>query len=113
MIITNKPDEIAHILKSGGIIAYPTEAVWGIGCDPFNEKAVRKILRLKSRPIEKGMILIAGHPEHLQPWCHTLSPILANKLISPCTSPTTWIVEDQSIAPLWIRGRFHSTGNPG
>uniref|UniRef100_UPI0031B6BE9C L-threonylcarbamoyladenylate synthase n=1 Tax=Stenotrophomonas maltophilia TaxID=40324 RepID=UPI0031B6BE9C len=49
-------------------LAYPTEAVCGLGCDPFNEQAFQKILELKQRPIEKGVILLAGHisqVEHL------------------------------------------------
>ena len=42
-------------LSAGGVIAYPTEAVWGLGCDPFNEKAVMKLLEIKNRPVEKGL----------------------------------------------------------
>ncbi|MEP3562815.1 MAG: Sua5/YciO/YrdC/YwlC family protein, partial [Marinobacter sp.] len=45
---------------SGGVIAYPTEAVWGLGCDPWNLQAVERILELKQRPMEKGMILVAS-----------------------------------------------------
>ncbi len=48
-------------LKQGGVIAYPTEAVWGLGCDPFNEQAVLKLLALKQRPMAKGLILIAAN----------------------------------------------------
>jgi L-threonylcarbamoyladenylate synthase len=47
-------------LRNGGVIAYPTEAVYGLGCDPANVFAVQKILDLKQRPIEKGLILIAA-----------------------------------------------------
>lgn len=109
MIITKNPNDIADTLKQGGIIAYPTEAVWGIGCDPFNEKAVNKILKLKERAIEKGMILIVGDPDQLTPWSNNLSPALAKRLTTPCHSPTTWVVNDNSIAPTWIRGAFNST----
>lgn len=45
-------------LKDGKLLAYPTESVWGIGCDAFNENAVRQILAIKNRPIEKGMIVV-------------------------------------------------------
>lgn len=109
MILTSDPNRIAQVLQTGGVIAYPTEAVWGIGCDPFNEQAVKKVLHLKSRPIEKGMILIAGHPNQLQPWQDSLTAELAQKLITPCAQPTTWVVEDHNIAPAWIRGKFTST----
>ena len=47
-------------LNQGKLVAYPTEAVWGIGCDPFNESAVRKILAIKQRPAKKGLILVAA-----------------------------------------------------
>ena len=46
------------VLKRQGVISYPTEGVWGLGCDPMSEVAVRKVLRLKNRSISKGLILI-------------------------------------------------------
>ncbi|MDN6319504.1 MAG: Sua5/YciO/YrdC/YwlC family protein, partial [Marinobacter sp.] len=48
------------VILRGGVIAYPTEAVWGLGCDPWNLSAVTRILTLKNRPVEKGMILVAS-----------------------------------------------------
>lgn len=50
----------AHRLKEGSVIAYPTEAVWALGCDLLNKQACLDLLRIKLRPIQKGMILIAG-----------------------------------------------------
>lgn len=50
----------AESFESGGLIAYPTEAVFGLGCDPANEAAVHKLLAVKQRPIEKGLILLAA-----------------------------------------------------
>lgn len=58
-MITTSVAEAAECLKKGQVLAYPTEAVWGLGCDPFNEQAFHEILRLKQRPIEKGVILLA------------------------------------------------------
>jgi len=55
-------------LRAGGVIAYPTEAVWGLGCDPSHEAAVHMVLRLKQRPIEKGMILVAADLPQLEGW---------------------------------------------
>ena len=51
----------ATVLQDEGVVAYPTEAVWGLGCDPWSEYAVQKILRLKRRSETKGLILIAHH----------------------------------------------------
>ena len=52
--------QATQILKEGGVVAYPTEAVWGLGCDPWSEAGVEKILRLKNRHVDKGLILIAS-----------------------------------------------------
>jgi L-threonylcarbamoyladenylate synthase len=55
------------VLKSGGLILYPTDTVWGIGCDATNDKAVEKLFRLKQRPCDKAMIvLVADEREVLQ-----------------------------------------------
>ncbi|MGZ4970158.1 MAG: Sua5/YciO/YrdC/YwlC family protein [Methylobacter sp.] len=58
----------ARHLKAGAVIAYPTEAVYGLGCDPLNEAAVMTLLDVKQRPIEKGLILIASSLEQLRPY---------------------------------------------
>ena len=55
-------------LKQGKLIAYPTESVFGIGCDPNNLTAIKSLLQLKSRPASKGLILIAGDISQLEPW---------------------------------------------
>ncbi|QDO99892.1 threonylcarbamoyl-AMP synthase [Thalassotalea sp. PS06] len=56
------------IFSEGGIIAYPTEAVFGLGCDPDNEQAIEKLLTIKQRPKEKGLILLAGNYSQLLPY---------------------------------------------
>jgi len=100
--------ELASIIQKGGVIGYPTEAVWGLGCDPFNESAVRRILALKSRSESKGLILIAGAQEELTPWLTTLDSDAAARLISINETPTSWTVPDTKIAPSWIRGEHNS-----
>ncbi|MEY8199795.1 MAG: L-threonylcarbamoyladenylate synthase [Colwellia sp.] len=61
-------EEAAQIFAQGGIIAYPTEAVFGLGCDPDNEDALKRLLKLKKRPTEKGLILLAGSYSQLLPY---------------------------------------------
>ena len=56
------------LLNNEHVIAYPTEAVFGVGCDPDSEKAVMSLLALKQRPVEKGLILIAANFEQLKPY---------------------------------------------
>lgn len=108
MIITSSATDIALILKQGGVIAYPTEAVWGLGCDPYNEVAVKRILTLKQRAMEKGLILIAGHQQELTPWQAPLSQTQFATLTSMTHRPTSWVVPDQTIAPTWVRGQHAS-----
>jgi len=54
--------------KQGGILAYPTEAVFGLGCDPDNAEAIKKLLKLKKRPQSKGLILLAANYSQLLPY---------------------------------------------
>ena len=54
--------------QQGDIIAYPTEAVFGLGCDPDNQAAVEKLLAIKQRPVEKGLILLAANYSQLLPY---------------------------------------------
>ena len=54
-------------LHRGGVIAYPTEAVWGLGCDPFDEAAVMRLLALKQREVAKGLNLVGLKRAGFQP----------------------------------------------
>ena len=73
-------DAVQQFLQAGNLLAYPTEAVWGIGCDPFNETAVKQILAIKQRPIEKGMIVITGDIAHIQPFLQPLPQQVVNTI---------------------------------
>ena len=61
MIGSWRIQQVARVVRAGGVIAYPTEAVWGLGCDPWAADAVQRLLELKMRPMEKGLILVAAH----------------------------------------------------
>lgn len=90
-------------------MAYPTDTVWGLGCDPFNEGAVRRILALKGRPEDKGLILVVAAPEQLGALYGSLSRQVRQRLAAPTERPTTWLVPDaHGHIPAWIRGRFSS-----
>ncbi|TYL46812.1 L-threonylcarbamoyladenylate synthase [Marinomonas sp. IMCC 4694] len=99
---------LADIIRQGGVIAYPTEGVWGLGCDPFNHAAVKRILALKDRPESKGLILIAGEANALSAWKETLDAAAYQRLISDNAMPTSWVVPDTHIAPSWVRGEHQS-----
>lgn len=65
---TSTIEHAAEVFCQGGIIAYPTEAVFGLGCDPDNDGAVRKLLSLKQRSVDKGLILLAANYSQLLPY---------------------------------------------
>lgn len=102
--------QAAKIIRAGGIIAYPTEAVFGLGCDPMNEAAVDKLLALKQRPRDKGLILIAAEFAQLE---HFLDPpdampldTIMGTVMSTWPGPITWLIPARAHAPTWLRGRF-------
>ena len=97
-----------HQLHLQGVIAYPTEAVWGLGCDPYSYSAVVKILTLKNRPKHKGVILIACDWQQLAPFTEGLTGLQLDQLKQPNSKPTTWLIPHNGAAPDWIVGE-HDT----
>lgn len=95
-------------LFAGGVIAYPTEGVWGIGCDPFNERAVAELLAIKGRTPEKGLILVAASIAQFAPFLEGLTPAQMAQLDASWPGPHTWLVPDNGTAPAWIRGSHAS-----
>lgn len=95
-------------LRQGEVIAYPTEGVWGLGCDPFNEVAVMQLLALKQRPVNKGLILVASDIEQFSPLLASLDATQQQALQNSWPGPNTWLVPDQGMipewAPYWITG---------
>ena len=92
-------------LKLGKVIAYPSEGVWGLGCDPQNEEAVYKLLKLKKRPVSKGLILVGSNLEQMKRYININK--YKEKLISKWPGPHTWIVPTAD-TPIWIRGKSNS-----
>lgn len=94
------------VLHDGGVIAYPTEAVWGLGCDPLNETAVLRLLAIKQRPVEKGLILIASRLLQLQGFINlTALPVDRTEAVrASWPGPHTWVMPASVTAPRWITG---------
>ncbi len=90
-------------LKQGGIIAYPTEAVYGLGCDPLNPEAVMRLLALKQRSMDKGLILIASDIAMILDWI-MLTPAIIQQLQQTYAYPITWLIPCPESVPQWIRG---------
>ncbi len=105
MLITKNSQELISIFESGGVFAYPTEAVYGLGCDPDNEAAVLKLLKVKQRPVSKGLILVAADFSQVEKYVKEITPAQL-----PFTKPsaTTFIFPAKESAPKWITGDFDS-----
>jgi len=93
--IINKTIEV---LESGGIILYPTDTIWGIGCDATNENAINKIYEIKKRQKNKPLILLIHDVKLLEKYISNV-PKIASKLIQNSTQPTTIIYENPKNLP--------------
>jgi len=93
----------AHIIRNGGIIAYPTDTVYGLGCDPYNADAVEKVNQIKQRPPHKHFILLASDIQLVQLLFDSNDK--QKKLITESSEPTSWIVNANSKAPDWLTNK--------
>ncbi len=96
--------QAARHVAAGGIIAYPTEAVYGLGCDPRDGDAVLRLLALKQRPLAKGLILIAARYQDLQPYIAALPARTRSKVFKNWPGPVTWLLPARPEVPCWLRG---------
>ncbi|MGH1472017.1 MAG: L-threonylcarbamoyladenylate synthase [Cellvibrionaceae bacterium] len=104
-----KVQQAASAMMTGGVIAYPTESVWGLGCDPNNAHAVKRILTIKKRPAEKGLILVAANIEQFSPYLVDLSDSQLAQLQQTWPGPVTWLIPDiHHRVPHYIKGDFET-----
>lgn len=99
---------VCRTLRAGGVIAYPTEAVWGLGCEPFDEDACRRLLALKRRDWRKGLIVIAADVAQLQPYLGALDAAQLKPALDSWPGPATWLVPAAPTVPSWVRGEHDS-----
>ena len=93
------------LLRRGGVIAYATESVWGLGCDPFNGDAVERIMRIKGRDRAKGVIVIASDLDQIFPLLGDLSSEQRALLDSTWPGPVTWLAPVTDAVPSWLKGQ--------
>jgi len=91
-------------LNQGGVIAYPTEGVFGLGCDPWNIQAVIRLLAIKQRPWQKGLVIIAADFNQLQDFIAPVSPEILKKLEVTWPGPITWLLPVNSNLPRYLSG---------
>jgi L-threonylcarbamoyladenylate synthase len=99
-------DSAVATLTQGGVIAYPTEAVWGLGCDPRQQAAVLRLLEIKRRPVDKGVIVVAASVDVLHAWVDmdALAPARRQEVLASWPGPHTWILPITAQAPRWVTG---------
>lgn len=97
-----------ELVRKGQIIAYPTEAVYGLGCDPFNEEAVHAILRMKQRPVEKGLIVLIAHWDQLPLLIEDIPDKAWEPIKNTWPGPVTWIFPKAKMLPSFVSGE-HQT----
>ncbi|ROP48518.1 L-threonylcarbamoyladenylate synthase [Enterobacter sp. BIGb0383] len=102
--------QTVDVLHNNQVIAYPTEAVFGVGCDPDSEEAVMRLLALKQRPVEKGLILIAADFEQLKPYIDDsqLTEDQRQAIFACWPGPVTFVFPARATTPNWLTGRFDS-----
>ena len=86
-------DKALEVLKNGGIILYPTDTIWGIGCDATNTEAVKRIFELKQREDAKAMLMLVGSEGQLQQFVKEV-PDVAWQLIDSAVNPLTIIYDE-------------------
>lgn len=99
-------DPIVEAFNAGKLLVYPTEAVMGIGCDPDNKEAVYRVLEVKQRSVDKGVILIAANYSQLLPYVND-SAIRQDKrtdIFSSWPGANTWLLPKSDTAPVWVTG---------
>jgi L-threonylcarbamoyladenylate synthase len=100
----------ARVIAAGGVVAYPTEAVYGLGCDPWDQAAVARILAIKHRDPAKGLILIAADLSQLLPFVCVDAPGLPPgrmpEVLASWPGPNTWLLPVRPQTPDWLTGRF-------
>ena len=99
---------LAAHLRRGGLIAYPTESCYGLGCDPDNRRAVQRLLKLKQRPQHKGLILIAASYRQVARYLQPLTPDQQQQLHHAGAQAITYLMPSLATTPRWLRGS-HAT----
>lgn len=97
-------ENAVKLLQAGKIIGYPTEAVFGLGCDPFNQSAVQELLHVKHRPVEKGVILAASSIEQIEDLVRICNEPWEQKVRDSWPGPVTWVLPVKQSMPSWVTG---------
>jgi len=90
--MTDDINQALEVLKKGGVILYPTDTIWGLGCDATNAEAVKRVYEIKQRADNKSMIVLIDHPGRISGYIDEL-PEIALQLVEVADKPLTLILE--------------------
>lgn len=109
-ILTRRVDAAARCIRDGGVVAYPAEACFGLGCHPDAEQALERIRRLKDRSESQGFILVADRLQRLLPWLDwaALTGEQQQRVLESWPGPVTWLIPASGRSRSSLRGRFSS-----
>jgi L-threonylcarbamoyladenylate synthase len=102
--VSGEADALRAYLRRGGLIAYPTESCYGLGCDPRNPRALRRLIRLKGRSAAKGLLLITDHFKRLHPFIRPLNATDRARMARSWPGPVTWVVPASAACPPLLTG---------
>ncbi len=102
--MTGQLEAACQSLARGGVVAYPTEGVFGLGCDPHDTATVQRILALKERPVHKGLILIADRADALVDWLGPIDVPMWQRVAQTWPGPVTWLMPAAATTPREVRG---------
>lgn len=96
------------ILARGGLLVYPTEGVFGIGCDPDNSLALSRLIHVKQRDPQKGLILVAANLQQLLPYIQwsVLEPQVQEQIVASWPGPHTWLIPAAQVTDKLLTGQF-------
>ena len=94
---------LKRFIINGGVVAYPTESCFGLGCDPHNLRAIKKLNILKKRPVNKNFILISSKLNQIKKMLQELNNSKIKNLNMKWPGPHTWLIEANHKCPSWLR----------
>ena len=98
-MLRDEINKALEVIKNGGVILYPTDTIWGLGCDATNTEAVEKLLKIKNRPADKSLIVLLDVDSKVQSYVKEI-PEVAYDLIEYAENPLTIIFSDaKNLAP--------------
>ena len=108
-MLSNAIEQAARIIECGGVIAYATDTVLGLGCDPHCREAVDRVLWLKQRSADKGLILLVENLDAMEDYTGPLNAVQRLEINNAHSDvPTTWVVAAEEAVPTWITGTHDS-----